>query len=146
MARPFRTAKNPVEGGHRVLVLEREPHFKDRVLGKQMHPGSIGGAQAMESMIISLPVDAARLTTVEKREYVPRTRQPDSGRQWIQMRKRIVDKRPPIATAEPNAGWRDLTQIATVEVTSEDLRFPIESVFTGGPGWRAGETGNSRSA
>jgi hypothetical protein len=28
---PVRTAKNPVEGGYQVLVLEREPHFKDRV-------------------------------------------------------------------------------------------------------------------
>jgi hypothetical protein len=37
----------------------------------------------------------------------------------------------------------DLGQIATVEVTSEDPRFPIESVFAteGGPGWRASQEG-----
>jgi hypothetical protein len=58
------------------------------------------------------------------------------------MRKRIMDKHP---TAESETGWRDLTQIATVEVTSEDPRFPIESVFTGaGPGWRAAQTGEQQ--
>jgi hypothetical protein len=45
----------------------------------------------------------------------------------------------------PNAGWLDLAQIATVEVTSEDPRFPIESVFAGGgSGWRAGQTGEQQ--
>jgi hypothetical protein len=59
------------------------------------------------------------------------------------MRKRIADKRP--ATADSQTGWKDLAQIATVEVTSEDSRFPIESVFTGGgPGWRAGQTGEQQ--
>jgi hypothetical protein len=35
----------------------------------------------------------------------------------------------------------DLGRIATVEVTSEDLNFPIESVFSShsGPGWRASQ-------
>ena len=46
-------------------------------------------------------------------------------------------------TSPANGGWLDLAQIATVEVTSEDPRFPIESVFTnGGPGWRAAQTGD----
>jgi hypothetical protein len=46
---------------------------------------------------------------------------------------------------ELHGGWLDLAQIATVEVTSEDPRFPIESVFTnGGPGWRAAQTGEQR--
>jgi hypothetical protein len=42
--------------------------------------------------------------------------------------------------------WMDLGQIATVEVTSEDPGFPIESVFTGvgGPGWRAAEKGEQQ--
>ncbi|MGA2717207.1 MAG: carbohydrate-binding protein [Bryobacteraceae bacterium] len=61
------------------------------------------------------------------------------------MRKRIVDKHPATATAESPAAWLDLAQIATVEVTSEDPRFPIESVFTNGdPGWRAGQTGEQQ--
>lgn len=40
----------------------------------------------------------------------------------------------------------DLGQIATVEVTSEDPDFPIESVFsaTEGAGWRAGEKGEQQ--
>ncbi len=40
----------------------------------------------------------------------------------------------------------DLGQIATVEVTSEDPRFPIESVFTtdNGPGWRALQKGEQQ--
>ncbi len=61
------------------------------------------------------------------------------------MRKRIVDKRPDVATAESGTGWRDLAAIATVEVTSEDPRFPIEMVFTaGGAGWRAGQAGEQQ--
>jgi hypothetical protein len=61
------------------------------------------------------------------------------------MRKRILDKQPEPATADSQARWKDLAQIATVEVTSEDARFPIESVFTGGgPGWRAGQTGEQQ--
>ena len=59
------------------------------------------------------------------------------------MRKRIVDRKR--ATAELDDGWRDLTQIATVEVSSEDPLFPVESVFSGGgPGWRASETGEQQ--
>jgi hypothetical protein len=40
----------------------------------------------------------------------------------------------------------DLGQIATVEVTSEDPEFVIESVFTdyGGPGWRAAQKGEQQ--
>src|SRR5438045_860282 len=61
------------------------------------------------------------------------------------MRKRIVEKQPAAATSESASGWRNLTQIATVEVTSEDPRFPIESVFTGTtPGWRAGHAGDQQ--
>jgi hypothetical protein len=48
-------------------------------------------------------------------------------------------------TAESNAGWLDLGQIATVEVTSEDPHFPVENVFTGtGPGWRASQGGEQQ--
>lgn len=62
------------------------------------------------------------------------------------MRKRIVasDR----IAAKPGSGlrWMDLGQIATVEVTSEDPAFPIESVFSenGGPGWRASEKGEQQ--
>jgi hypothetical protein len=47
---------------------------------------------------------------------------------------------------ESDQGWLDLAQMATVEVTSEDARFPIESVFasTGGPGWRASRPGEQQ--
>jgi hypothetical protein len=40
-------------------------------------------------------------------------------------------------------GWLNLEQIATVEVTSEELHFPIESVFSpeDGPGWCASQEG-----
>jgi hypothetical protein len=40
----------------------------------------------------------------------------------------------------------DLGLIATVEVTSEDPKFPIESAFgaDGGPGWRASQKGEQQ--
>lgn len=41
------------------------------------------------------------------------------------MRKRIVKPTP--ATAHAEEDWLDLERIATVEVTSEDKEFPIES-------------------
>jgi hypothetical protein len=39
--------------------------------------------------------------------------------------------------------WLDLQQIASVEVTSEDPNFPIESALSAneGPGWRAADPG-----
>ena len=61
------------------------------------------------------------------------------------MRKRITEARRTTTLDELHGGWLDLTHIATVEVTSEDPLFPIESVFTnGGPGWRAAQTGEQR--
>jgi hypothetical protein len=55
------------------------------------------------------------------------------------MRKRIVEIRDTSLPAESDAGWLNLSEIATVEVTSEDERFPIQTVFAnnGGLGWRA---------
>jgi hypothetical protein len=55
------------------------------------------------------------------------------------MRKRIVEFGPTTLPRESDAGWLNLSEIATVEVTSEDERFPIENVFANnsGPGWRA---------
>lgn len=62
------------------------------------------------------------------------------------MRKRIVT--PPHAQQgrQSDKGWLDLEQIATVEVTSEDPRFPIESAFgsNDGPGWRASRGGEQQ--
>jgi hypothetical protein len=59
------------------------------------------------------------------------------------MRKRIVV--PSRVGGQPQTGqaWLDLEQIATVEVTSEEPCFPIESVFSfeDGPGWRASQKG-----
>ena len=62
------------------------------------------------------------------------------------MRKRIV--RQSAVQSEPGSAetWLNLEQIVTVEVTSEDPEFPIESVFDGDSqlGWRALEKGNQR--
>lgn len=59
------------------------------------------------------------------------------------MRKRIIDIDEATLPAESDVGWLNLSEIATVEVTSEDERFPIEAVFAGneGPGWRAARKG-----
>ena len=59
------------------------------------------------------------------------------------MRKRIIDSGDARLPAETEAGWLNLREIATVEVTSEDERFPVETVFGGneGRGWRAGRPG-----
>ena len=62
------------------------------------------------------------------------------------MRKRIVDIRGVTGSPESEGEWLDLEQIATVEVTSEDPNFPVESALvpTGGPGWRASSAGEQR--
>jgi len=63
------------------------------------------------------------------------------------MRKRIIGSTviPEKATGS-NGGWLPLEQIATVEVTSEDPRFPVESVFASntGTGWRASQDGEQQ--
>jgi hypothetical protein len=53
---------------------------------------------------------------------------------------------PSRAGGESDQGWLDLDQIATVEVTSEDANFPIESIFglKDGPGWRASRPGEQQ--
>ena len=62
------------------------------------------------------------------------------------MRKRIVSSSRTTAEPRPGSQWLDLGQLATVEVTSEDPDFPIESVFSaeGGPGWRASQKGEQQ--
>jgi hypothetical protein len=59
------------------------------------------------------------------------------------MRKRIVDLTPPTAPFERQ--WLDLECIVSVELTSEDHAFPIESALQKlGQGWRASEPGVQR--
>ena len=57
------------------------------------------------------------------------------------MRKRIVTPTPTAAHAQED--WLGLERAATVEVTSEDKDFPIESSLSLEPrqGWRAGQPG-----
>jgi hypothetical protein len=58
------------------------------------------------------------------------------------MRKRIIGQGPrEVAAAEP--GWLDIERLAQVEITSEDVGYPIESALIpgAGPGWRAAQPG-----
>ena len=57
------------------------------------------------------------------------------------MRKRIIAR--PLHTSPPEQGWLDLERIASVEITSEDYAFPIESALLPRDkgGWRAAEPG-----
>ena len=57
------------------------------------------------------------------------------------MRKRIATPTP--ASAQTQEDWLDLERAATVEVTSEDKDFPIESSLSIEPrqGWRASQPG-----
>jgi hypothetical protein len=57
------------------------------------------------------------------------------------MRKRIVIPTP--TSAKTQADWLDLERVATVEVTSEDRNFPIESSLSIDPRqrWRAAQPG-----
>ena len=61
------------------------------------------------------------------------------------MRKRIVESDHTLLSGK-DEGWLNLEQIATVEVTSEDASFSIESAFCSkdGPGWRASGSGEQR--
>jgi hypothetical protein len=58
------------------------------------------------------------------------------------MRKRIIGHGPrEVSAAEP--GWLDLERLAQVEITSEDVDYPIESALIPGTGsgWQAAEPG-----
>ena len=58
------------------------------------------------------------------------------------MRKRIIGHGPgEVAATEP--GWLDLEHLAQVEITSEDVGYPIESALIPGTGssWRAAQPG-----
>ena len=58
------------------------------------------------------------------------------------MRKRLFNTTPATFQAR-DEGWLDLEHAATVEVTSEDKNFPIESSLSIEPrqGWRAAQSG-----
>src|SRR6266481_9812808 len=58
------------------------------------------------------------------------------------MRKRLVTPTPATVQAQRES-WLDLERAATVEVTSEDKDFPIESSLSIEPrqGWRAAQPG-----
>ncbi len=60
------------------------------------------------------------------------------------MRKRIIG--PYKISDLRGSPWADLSDIATVEVTSEDPDFPIESALTSqeSAGWRASQKGEQR--
>jgi hypothetical protein len=62
------------------------------------------------------------------------------------MRKRIVGSLQTQHGGHSDKRWLNLEQIATVDVTSEDPRFPIEYAFRSddGPGWRASEPGQQQ--
>ena len=58
------------------------------------------------------------------------------------MRKRLIGHGPgEVAAAEP--GWLDLEHLAQVEITSEDVGYPIESALIPGTGsgWRSAQPG-----
>jgi hypothetical protein len=58
------------------------------------------------------------------------------------MRKRLI--RPTLETVQSRTeGWLDVERAATVEITSEEKDFPVESAFASGEaqGWRAAEVG-----
>jgi uncharacterized protein (DUF736 family) len=62
------------------------------------------------------------------------------------MRKRIAGARCSHSGDETDQHWLNLEQIATVEVTSEDPNFPIESALDlrEGSGWRASQKGEQQ--
>ena len=58
------------------------------------------------------------------------------------MRKRIITPIPPVVPL-PDEGWVDLDRAASVEVTSEEKEYQIESALVAGEtrGWRAANSG-----
>ena len=58
------------------------------------------------------------------------------------MRKRIVNP-VPLQSVDSEDQWLDIEKLATVEITSEDNQFPIESalLLSNASGWRASESG-----
>jgi hypothetical protein len=69
-----------------------------------------------------------------------------SALKMVIMRKRITGSHHTKPSGELTEDWLDLEHIATVEVTSEDPDFPVESALgsKGGPGWRASQPGEQQ--
>ena len=60
------------------------------------------------------------------------------------MRKRVVDPVPKDSPLSPlDRDWLDLEHVAQIEVTSEDVAYPVESALAPGAssGWRAAQPG-----
>ena len=59
------------------------------------------------------------------------------------MRKRIIAPGEQTQRSDLSAEWLDLERLATIELTSEDGAYPIDSALTAseGPGWRAESPG-----
>lgn len=59
------------------------------------------------------------------------------------MRKRIITPSEQTQRSDLSVEWLKVEQLATVELTSEDAAYPIESALTasGGAGWRADSPG-----
>jgi hypothetical protein len=68
----------------------------------------------------------------------------DYDARWCDNAKKLIDQDPTDAELRSDGAWLDIKRLATVEVTSEDPNYPIESVFTerDGRGWRAAEQGH----
>jgi hypothetical protein len=58
------------------------------------------------------------------------------------MRKSVLERHPAQAASQPDENWLEVERLATVQVTSENPAFPIESVFSSNGGWRAGQEGD----
>ena len=58
------------------------------------------------------------------------------------MRKRIIGRGPSEVSA-PESGWIDLERLAQVEITSEEIDYPIEAALIPGRGsvWQAAQSG-----
>jgi hypothetical protein len=59
------------------------------------------------------------------------------------MRKHLLDSTTVDEPQESGLAWLAVDQLATIEISSEDAAYPIESVFQagGGNGWRAAAPG-----
>lgn len=57
------------------------------------------------------------------------------------MRKSLLERDPAQPGFQSDSAWLEVEKLATVQVTSEDPAFPIESVFGNSGGWRAAQEG-----
>jgi hypothetical protein len=57
------------------------------------------------------------------------------------MRKSLLERDPAQPGFQADKDWLDVEKLATVQVTSEDPAFPIESVFSNSGSWRAAKEG-----